>query len=181
VLHVCARDGNLQGLRLLLGAGATYTPVCNDGNADTADGVTALYTAVKHQYRDCAKELWQHLTPDLNETTAGHVTRTLALLASKRTTAMLVLPFLRDSAASTTRQLTTFRTTFHNPIACVLPSSSLSDKQLNGGGWNLLDIFTSVCLTIAVVAHFSGDLETVRTFGSIGVACKWLVCENTTS
>jgi hypothetical protein len=48
----------------------------------------------------------------------------------------------------------------------------------DGGGWNILDVFTSVCLMTATIAHFSRGLETVRTFGSIGVACKWFGCEN---
>ena len=95
--------------------------------------VTPVFVlARRHEYRDCAKKLWQHVTPDLNENTASHMSLTLALLASKRTTAMLVLPFLRDSTASTTRQLSSFRTTFHKPIAYVLPASSLSEKQLSG-------------------------------------------------
>ena len=51
----------------------------------------------------------------------------------------------------------------------------------DGGFWNLLDVSSSACVISAVVAHFSGDLETLRTFGSIGVACKWLVCEYTVS
>ena len=47
----------------------------------------------------------------------------------------------------------------------------------DGGGWNLVDVFTSVCLITAAISHFSGEPETVRTFGSIGVACKWFGCE----
>ena len=277
--------------------------------------------------------LWQHLTPCLNKTTARYATSTLALLASKRTTSMLVLPFLRDSADSITRELVSFRATFREPIACVLPSATLSESQLavkseqdktielwrdqlpkpnpddvvpvvsqvvllpglcddphnleldqrafhlivencdasvfanqvikltvdfkwthnvkkivlvhlagyglsllaatagmvastqsswniacpscwipsvgvdalqiavivcevaallneamqmyrqkaqymqDGGGWNLVDVFTSACLITAAISHFSGDPETIRTFGSIGVACKWFGCE----
>jgi hypothetical protein len=47
----------------------------------------------------------------------------------------------------------------------------------DGGGWNLVDVFTSVCLITAAISHFSGEPETVRTFGSIGVAFKWFGCE----
>jgi len=329
VLHLCARDGNLAGLRCLLGpdTGAMYTPICN------ADNVTALQVAIKNQFKDCAAVLWQHLSPSLNEITARHANNTLALLASKRTTSMYVLPFLRDSADSIMRELVSFRATFREPIACVLPSATLSESQLavkseqdktielwrdqlpkpnpddvvpvisqvvllsglcndphtlelhqrvfhlivencdasvfanqvikltvdfkwahnvrkivlvhlagyglsllvatvgmvastqsswniacpscwipsagvdalqiavivcevaallneamqmyrqkaqymqDGGGWNLVDVFTSVCLITAAISHFSGEPETVRTFGSIGVACKWFGCE----
>jgi ankyrin repeat protein len=98
VLHLCAHNGNLTGLRWLLGSGATYTPVCN-GIGGNVDGVTALHTAIKHQYRDCVKELWQHVTPVLNETTARLLQRdyseTTALLASKRTTAISCCHFCR--------------------------------------------------------------------------------------
>jgi WD40 repeat protein len=336
VLHLCARDGNLDGLRCLLSpdTGAMYTPINN------ADNVTALQVAIKYQFKDCAAVLWQHLSSSLNEITARYATGTLALLASKRTTSMLVLPFLRESADSITRELVSFRATLHEPIACVLPSAALSESQLavndenekdqtiqtielwrehnllpkpnpddvtpvtsqvvllpglcddphnlkldqrafhlivencdasvfanqvikltvdfkwthnvrkivlvhlagyglslivatvgmvastqsswniacpscwipsagvdalqiavivcevaallneamqmyrqkaqymqDGGGWNLVDVFTSVCLMTAAISHFSGEPETVRTFGSIGVAFKWFGCE----
>jgi hypothetical protein len=337
VLHLCARDGNLDGLRCLLGpdTGAMYTPICN---TEEPKGVTALQVAIEYQFKDCAAVLWQHLSPSLNETTARHAIGTLALLASKRTTSMLVLPFLRDSADSITRELVSFRATIREPIACVLPSTTLSKSQLavknekdqtiqtiqlwrehdllpkpkpddvtpvksqvvllpglcddphrlkmherafhlivencdasvfanpvikmtvdfkwthnvrkivlvhlagyglsllvatagmvastqsswniacpscwipsvgvdalqiavivceaaallnetmqiyrqkaqymqDGGGWNLVDVFTSACLITAAISHFSGDPETIRTFGSIGVACKWFGCE----
>lgn len=336
VLHLCARDGNVDGLRCLLGAdtGATYTPVRN------VNGVTALELAIRNRYQVCAQELWQYLTPSLNETTAPYVSNTLAVLASKRTTSMLVPLFLRESVDSITRELTSFRTTFHKPISCVLPSPTLSEKDLvannnsekdqtiglwrghrqlpdhnpddvtpcasrvvllpglcddphevdplkrvfhqvvencdasvfenevikltvdfkwthnvrkivlahlagyslslilatvgmiastqsgknitcwmytacwmpstavdvlliavmvcetialgsemmqccrqrqqylqDGGGWNLLDILTSVCLMTAAIAHFSGETETVRIAGSFGIACKWFGCK----
>eukprot|EP01048_Picozoa_sp_COSAG05_P014437 COSAG05_NODE_1636_length_4365_cov_8.688467_5_plen_500_part_00 len=330
VLHLCACDGNVDGLRCLLSdTGASYTPVLN------ASGITALELAIQRQYQDCARELWQQLTPSLNETTALHVSSTLALLASKRTTSMLVLPFLRDSEHSITRELTSFRTTFQKPIAIVTNSSTLSETDLDntsdtdqaislwrtssllpdhklddvtpvasrvvllpglcddpyqvdprkrafhlivencdasvfdndliklavdfkwthnvrkivlmhlagyslsllmatagmvastqssktitcpacwmpsarvdalliavivcetialgsetmqlqkqkeqyfydGGGWNILDVLTSAFLMAAAIAHFSGDLESVRTLGSIGVTCKWFGCE----
>eukprot|EP01046_Picozoa_sp_COSAG06_P079734 COSAG06_NODE_27129_length_600_cov_0.948104_2_plen_143_part_01 len=47
----------------------------------------------------------------------------------------------------------------------------------DGGGWNLVDVFTSACLITAAISHFSGEPKTIRTFGSIGVACKWFGCE----
>ena len=38
---------------------------------------------------------------------------------------------------------------------------------------NVLDLFTSGCLMAAAVSYFSQGAQTVKTFGSIGVACKW--------
>ena len=46
-------------------------------------------------------------------------------------------------------------------------------QYLDGGGWNVIDVATSVCLLAAAVAHFSDDHPTVKTFGAIGVATKW--------
>ena len=43
----------------------------------------------------------------------------------------------------------------------------------DGGWWNVLDLFTSGCLMAAAVSYFSKGSQTVKTFGSIGVACKW--------
>lgn len=127
VLHLCASAGNVAALMCLFENGcAKYTPVRNK------NGDTALDLAIKKQYQDCAKVLWQNLTPSLNEDSAVCMTDTLALLASNHSTSMLVVPFLTDAAYSLERELASFRTTLHEPVACVLPTLTLSQQQL---GW----------------------------------------------
>ena len=125
LLHLYAREGCSDALRYVLDkhGKATYTPVQN------ADGDTALQVAIKKQYRDVAKLLWSRLTPHLNEKTALHMTRTLALLASKRTTSMLVQPFLNATEETLTRELFTFRTTFSEATVRVWSSPH---KQAHG-------------------------------------------------
>lgn len=335
ILHLCAREGNLKILCCIFSAeNVVYTPILN------ACGETALDLAVLQHHKDIAAELWTHMTQSLNEANVVHVSSALALLAGKRTTARMVLPFLEGSAGSLMRELKSFRTTIRQPIACVCPSPTLSvealsvdiagkethqdqtiqlwrdlhvlpefdkndntevssrvvllpglcedphsvklDKRtfhlivencdvsvfsneiiklvidfkwthnvrkivlthlvgysvslflatvamiastqyiyalrsvsmvrlapsvdalqiavivcegialgnemmqmcyrkkqyvLDGGVWNLLDIFVSVCLMTAALAHFWGDRETVSTFGALGVAFKWFGCE----
>jgi len=136
IFHLCAREGNVKALQCLFGNRAvTYTPVPNFPSPTHPNGVTALDLAIHSQYLDVAKELWQRLTPSLNELTAFRMNDTLALLASKRTTAMLVLPFLSDAAGALQRELVSFRTTFRTPIACVLPTLTLSQQhKVNAAG-----------------------------------------------
>ena len=37
----------------------------------------------------------------------------------------------------------------------------------------MIDVSASACLLTAAIAHFSGDMPTVKGFGAIGVALKW--------
>jgi hypothetical protein len=113
LLHLFTHEGNAEAIRLVLSGNGVYMPIEN------VEGDTALDLAIKLSEREIAKELWSHLTPTLNEKTALYMTKTLALLASNRSTSMLVQPYLRDTAEVLTRELSSFRTTFNKTAACI--------------------------------------------------------------
>jgi hypothetical protein len=46
-------------------------------------------------------------------------------------------------------------------------------KRYFGSPWNLMDLGSSVALTIGAAGHFQRSAETVHLFGALGVALKW--------
>ena len=62
--------------------------------------VLILIVFIRSQERAIAKELWRHLIPSLNETTAPLITRTIKLLAERMP--LLVGDLLVDTRATMT-------------------------------------------------------------------------------
>ena len=108
-----------------------YTPVAN------LDGISALEEAIRSQERATAKELWQHLTLSLNETTAPLMTQAIRLLAERMPT--LVRNLLVDTERTLVKEEATFRTTLTHALVTgsdqlTLTLAEMERTRSNGTG-----------------------------------------------
>jgi WD40 repeat protein len=134
LLHHCANTGNTAlAAACLAPEGAVFVPIAN------AEGKTALHVALERREQSMARMLAEHLTPQLNDTTAALLTDVLA--AAAVTMPEVVLLLLNEIQATVLIEHATVRTLYHRAEVIGLATSTL--PAIADPNVTILDTFES--------------------------------------